>query len=192
MALPTGPIPLVAFDEPIEESWGDSVAQSLNNLTQLSDYVVWKPDSGVTFDATGSIGGMVDWFTVGGATPKQVTVPTWAEKPGSSAYAHFQICGIQYEPSPPSASPVSYLLEAKIGSITSRSVRFSGQAGWFGVQWSSEFLNIEDIAGGDRSIKIRAQKVGPATGTDKWRLFDQSDVAVWIIFRQPIQFYSGL
>src|SRR5262245_26264474 len=103
MALPTGPIPLVAEGEIIEESWGDSVAQSLNNLTELTDYITWKPDSGATFDATGSIGGMVDWFTVGASTPKQVTVPDWA----TSAFAFFQLTGIRYQPTSP-ANRITY------------------------------------------------------------------------------------
>lgn len=186
MALPTGPIPLVAFDEPIEESWGDSVAQSMNNLTELSDYRVWSPATGDHYDAVDTIGGMVDWFTVGGATAQQVTVPEWA----TNAYAHFQITGVRYQPT--DASPrLSYLLQAQIGSLAGRQVRFSGQPGWFGMSWSSEFPDIEDIAGGDRSVKIRAQKLEGDDG-ETWRLFDQSDVAVWIIFRQAIHFYPGL
>src|SRR5262245_17844903 len=117
MPLPTGPIPLVAEGEIIEESWGDSVAQSLNNLTELTDYITWKPASGVTYDATGSIGGMVDWFTIGGGTPKQLMVPTWA----TSAYIHYQICGVTYQPT--DATPrISYLLEAHVGTLTGRGV----------------------------------------------------------------------
>lgn len=186
MALRTGPIPRVAYDEIIAEEWGDSVAQSLNNLYELSDYVVWSPATGTTYDAVDSIGGMVEWFVLGGATPHQVTVPDWA----TDAYAHFQICGVRYEPTTAS-NRVSYMLQAKIGSLEGRMVRFSGQGGWFGMSWSSTFHDIDDIAGGDRSIQIKAQKL-EGSGTDRWRLFDQSDVAVWIVFKQAVQFYPGL
>ena len=43
MALPTGPIPRVAFEEIIEEDWGDSVAQSLNNIAESHDWLIWSP-----------------------------------------------------------------------------------------------------------------------------------------------------
>lgn len=180
MALPTEPIPLVALDDILEVSWGNGVAQSLNNLTQLTDYVTWKPASGVNYDADIGGTGMPTWFTIGGGTPTQIFVPDWA----TSAYAHFQICGVQYNPT--SASRVSMLLQGQIGSITGRQIRYSGQGGWFGLSWGSEFPSIETIAGGDRSIKINAVRV-EGTGSDRWRLYDQSDVAVWVVFKQAIQ-----
>lgn len=186
MPLPTDPIPLVAVGDIIEEDWGDSVAQSLNNLTEQTDFLTWKPASGVNFDATGTIGGPVLWFTVGGGTPEQLYVPQWA----TTAYVHYQICGVRHQPT--DAPRTSYLLQAHLGSLTGRGVRFSGQGGWFGMSWADEFTAIEDIAGGDRSIKIYAQKIEPATGTDQWRLFDQSDVAVSVVFKQAIRDYSGL
>lgn len=192
MPLPTGPIPLVAVGDIIQEDWGDSVAQSLNNLTEQTDYLTWSPAAGVNYDATNTSGGSVLWFTVGGGTPEQLYVPSWA----THAYVHYQICGVRYEPTTAS-NRVSYMLQANIGSLNGRFVRFSGQGGWFGMSWSDEFPDIEDIAGGDRSIKIHAQRIEaggatPGTGTDHWRLFDQSDVAVWVIFKQAINPYPGL
>jgi hypothetical protein len=179
MALPTDPIDLVALDDIIEVSWGNSVAQSLNNLTEQSDYVTWKPASGVNYDADIGGTGMPTWFTIGGGTPEQIFVPDWA----TSAYAHFQICGVQYNPT--TAGRTTYLLEAQIGSIHGRSVKYSGQPGWFGLSWGSEFAAIDTIAGGDRSVKINAVRT-EGTGSERWRLFDQSDVAVWIIFKGAI------
>ena len=186
MPLPTGPIPLVAVGEIIEEDWGDSVAQSLNNLTEQHDWVTWQPATGVNYDATGTTGGMVAWFTVGGGTPTQIYVPEWATK----AYVQYQICGVRYEPTTAS-NRVSYMLQASFGALTGRFVRFTGQGGWFGMSWGDEFLDVEDIAGGDRSIQIKAQRL-EGSSTDHWRLFDQSDVAVSVVFKQAIHAYPGL
>jgi hypothetical protein len=186
MPLPTGPIPLVAVGEIIEEDWGDSVAQSLNNLTEQHDFLTWKPASGVTYDATGTVGGSVAWFTVGGGTPEQLYVPTWA----TTAYVQYQVCGIQYQPVD-STPRISYLLNAHLGSLTGRGVRFTGQGGWFGMSWADEFTAVEDIAGGDRSIKIYAQKIEGDSG-EVWRLTDQSDVAISVVFKQAIHTYPGL
>ena len=75
MALPTGPIPRVAVGEIIEEDWGDSVAQSLNNQAQMFDQMLWTPPSSI--EATDSTTTWENWFRVGGSTA-EILVPDWA------------------------------------------------------------------------------------------------------------------
>lgn len=186
MVLKTGPVPRVATGEIIEENWGDSVAQSLNNLTELTDYVVWSPAGGDNYDADKD-GLMTQWFVMGGATPEQLYVPEWA----TNAFADIQICGVQNQPT--GGGRTGYLLQLRIGSLVGRQVRYSGQAGWFGLGWGSSFANIEDIAGGDRSVKVFAQRIENTGGADdRWRLNDQGDVAVRFMFTQAVDWYPGL
>src|SRR5262245_7614566 len=189
MALPTGPIPRVAYDEIIAEEWGDSVAQSLNNLNQMHEWVVWSPASGTSFLAeTGGL--MVNWFTVGGdSDPSIVTVPDWATR----ALVTYQINAVVQDPT--SAGRVSYLMRGRVGTTAGlgRPVRFSGRAGYFQCAWSDD-INVDPLDG-DRTIKIQAQRI-EGTGSERWKLFDESDVAVHLIFRNagggPANWYPGL
>ena len=184
MALPTGPIPRVALDEIIEESWGDSVAQSLNNLREATTWAVWNPAGGTEHLAeTGGV--MATWFTLGGTTAIEFQIPDWANQ----AFVAYSLAGVQYLPT--SASRTSYLLQAQFGTINGRQVRYSGQGGWFGMSWADQFTDIEAIASGDRVIRIRAQRV-EGTGTDRWRFFDQSDIAVHVSYFPSVNFYPSL
>ena len=179
MALPTGPIPKVAYGDIIEESWGDSVAQSLNNLTQLADWVTWSPTTGEVHKAeTGGVMGV--WFTVGGDTPKEVLVPDWAQ----TALVTYSITGVQQDPE--GAGRVTYLLQGQVGPEEGRTVRLSGRGGWFGMSWADN-LNVNPIEG-DRTIRIKAQRL-EGTGTECWKFFDQSDIAVWLVFSGAIRIW---
>ena len=184
MALPSGPIPLVATGEIIEETWGDSVAQSLNNLAQHNTWAVWNPGSGDEFLAD-TAGLMTNWFTVGGATPTDLFIPDWAEQ----AFVTYTITGVQYRPTSPGHN-ISYLLQAQFGPLEGRLVRFTGQGGWFGMSWADQFLSIEDAVG-DRHIRIKAQRL-EGSGSDSWAFFDQSDIGVDIRYYNPIDLYPGL
>ena len=184
MALPTGPIPRVAFDEIIEEPWGDSVGQSINNLYEAFTWATWNPAGGTEHLAeTGGV--MGTWFTLGGPAPIEFQVPDWALQ----AYVVYSLSGVQYLPT--SAGRTSYLLQAQFGTLNGRQVRYSGQGGWFGMTWADQFTDIEAITSGDRLIRIRAQRV-EGTGTERWRFFDQSDIAVSITYHGAIDFYPGL
>lgn len=190
MALPTGPIPRVAVDEIIEEAWGDSVAQSLNNLKEGTTWATWSPAAGVEYDAE-TAGVMTTWFTFG-AGDIEFQIPDWA----TQAFVLYSISGVAYGPvvSGP-AEPghrITYLLRAEFGTIQGRQVRFTGQGGWFGLTWADQFLDIEDIDTGDRVIRIKAQRIEGST-TDTWTLFDQSDMAVQILYYgNAIDWYPGL
>src|SRR5262245_58339980 len=75
MALPTGPIDLVAYDDLIEVSWGNSVAQSLNHLHERKDSGTWKPTAEIQAPTSGT---MTTWFNYGGGTGADLTIPDWA------------------------------------------------------------------------------------------------------------------
>lgn len=182
MALPTGPIPRVAVGDIIEEDWGDSVAQSANNLTEQFRWTTWSPPAGTTIDAEGA-GIMSTWFTVGGGTPEDFVVPDWA----TDCWVTIDINGITYNTG---TTRTSYLLQLQFGTITGRNIRLTGQAGWFTATWSSRFATIEDIASSTRNIKVNAQWLEGAS--TKWRLSDQSDVAVSVTYSTPVHSYPGL
>jgi hypothetical protein len=178
MALPTGPITRPAFDEVIEEAFGDSVAQSLNNITQLTDQILWNPPGGFTDDAE-TAGTMSLWFPVGGATPSTITVPDWASK----VFVRFELNGVHFV-----GANCTYKLQGQIGPTVGRSVRFTGQAGWFQCAWSDS-INVSSLEG-DRTVKINAQRVDPTSGTMHWQIDDQADIAVWMIFGTPVHEYT--
>ena len=193
MALPTGPIPLVAVDEIIEESWGDSVAQSLNNINQLVTWKSWNPAPGAEFFADND-GLMGTWFQVGAPDPTELVVPDWARQ----AFVTYTLSGVIYDP-PGTSTRTSYLLQAEFGTLQGRKVRFSGQGGWFGMAWTDQFLDIEDVAG-DRHIRIKAQRLEGTTGdagppmveASRWKFYDQSDIGVQITYYPPVDFYPAL
>jgi hypothetical protein len=172
MALPTGPIPLVAFDEIIEESWGDSVAQSLNNLNQADDRLLWTPDT--EYLATTSTTTWTNWFRVGGSSGV-ITVPDWA----GHVTAHVGINGIHDT----GAANDTYILRLKIGPEAGRSIRLSSPLplGWFPAMWIDR-LACSSIEG-DRSVWIQAMRTG---GADRFAVDNQSDVAVFLTFQGAI------
>jgi len=182
MALPTGPIDRVAVGDIIEEDWGDSVAQSLNNVTEMQTWTTWSPPGGTTIDAEGA-GVMSTWFTVGGSSPTDFVVPDWA----TDAWVTIDINGIVYSTG---TTRTSYLLQLQFGTITGRNIRVTGQGGWFTATWSSRFATIEDIAGTTRNIRVNAQQL--EGGSTRWRLSDQSDVAVAVTYGTPVHSYPGL
>lgn len=195
MPLPTGPIPRVAVGEIIEENWGDSVAQSLNNLTEMIVWRTWSPATGDEYFADND-GLMTQWFAfgAGGTDPLDFYVPTWAR----DALVTVTIAGIQYDP-PGATARTSYLMQTRLGGLTGKLIRYSGQGGWFGTTWSDRFLDIEDVVG-DRILKVFAQRLEgsagsagpPAVEASRWNLSPESDVAVSIIYSGGIRFYPDL
>jgi hypothetical protein len=168
MPLPTGPIPLVAYDEIIEESWGDEVAQSLNNLNQAHARVEWTPPSEV-LAPTGST--LAHWFTI----PPEITVPDWA----NHVTVTVQINGVHDT----GAGNDSYLLSAHVGPIEGRAIRMTAPVvvGWFPMNWG-DYLPCS-TAEGDRTIKIWAARIG---GSDRWAIDGSTDVFVGLYFHGAI------
>ena len=141
MALPTGPIPLVAFDTIIEESWGDSVAQSLNNLNQRRSWGEWHP-SGEDLAPTASL--MTLWWRFGGSAAVDLDVPDWA----TVAYVRVEMNGVYHTDTDRS----TYLLQLHIGPLTGR-IRHTGHAGYFAVSWATKLFAIQ-TATGDRRLSL--------------------------------------
>jgi len=183
MALPTGPIPRVAYDEIIAEEWGDSVAQSLDNLAQFMDQAVWPVDSGTEYLATaGTV--TTQWFVVGGATdPDEITVPDWAHH----VLARWELNGVQLQPASPSQT--SYILQGQVGPADGRGRvrRFTGRAGYFHLTWT-DYMPCDALSG-DRTLKVFAERV---EGSGQFKINDQSDVSVQLLFQGAVGWYPGL
>jgi hypothetical protein len=172
MALPTGPIPLVAFDEIIEESWGDAVAQSLNNLNQSFDRLLWKPTAEML--ATTSSTTWTQWFRIGGPTG-EITVPDWANK----VIVGVGINGIRAT----GTGDTTYLLAIQVGPEQGRSIRQTNTVapgGWFGVAWA-DLINCSAIEG-DRSVKVLAMR----TAGNQWAVDTNSDISLTMQFQGAI------
>lgn len=194
MALPTGPIPRVAFEEYIEEAWGDSVAQSLNNLAEASTQKLWTPDGIYTAPNSYSSTGDLDvWFRVGGPT-FEITVPVWATR----AVVNVQLNGLSLT----GVGDSSYDVQVQIGSTTGRRIRRTARQvnslvnpddrEWFGLNWT-DFLNVTDEVG-DRAIRILAG-LYRSWGTERrWVADNYSDVGVFVAFAaaDAINFYPDL
>ena len=154
MALPTGPIPRVAFDEIIEEDWGDRVAQSLNNLTRAADCIDLWTRRAAPRHRRHSTTMMTPWFRVGGGTPT-ITVPDWAtsrssptDLPASSTIR------------PPSPAATSYLLQADVGPIQGRLIRrHRPAAAGSACQWTDQYPRRRGRSKADRSIRVEANAV---------------------------------
>lgn len=196
MALKTGPIPRVAFDQIIEEDYGDSVAQSLNNMSEMHDQVFWTPDTDYLAPTTYAAPptDLAVWFTVGGSSPHTIWVPDWATR----ALTRVDLNGIRCQ----AIGEGTFDVQVQLGTVTSgRRVRRTGrqhdsytnadEADWFGVSWTDN-IDVTTIAGADRNVRILAGWYRNP-GTDKRWIVDQwSDVAVSIIYTPAIKFYGDL
>ena len=172
MALPTGPIDLVAFDDLIEVAWGNSVAQSLNNLKERREQQVWAPPSEILAPATAAPAlpaELPNWFRMGGASPLDITIPDWA----TTVIATVLLNGAR-DPTDNTA----YAVQVKLGTEFGRRIRQTGRNGYFGVIWGSEF-NVAGIAGDTVGVWIGA---GRLSGSGQWRVDGDSDVAITFDF----------
>lgn len=197
MALKTGPIPRVAFDQIIEEDWGDSVAQSLNNASEMHDQIFWNPAIGeeylapTTYSTTGDL---AQWFIVGGSTPATLWVPDWATRAVTRVDLNGIRCAAQGEG--------TFDVQVQIGTVTSgrrvrRTIRQTDaytnadEADWAGLSWTDN-LDVSSINGADRNVRILAGWYRNP-GTDKrWVIDRWSDVAVTVIFTPAVKFYDSL
>lgn len=178
MALPTGPIPRVAYDEIIEENWGDSVAQSLNNLTEGTDFIDWTPTAEML--ATTSTTTWTQWFRVGGASA-DITVPDWAHH----VIINLHISGIRATVS----GNTTYLITVDVGPTRGRLMRQTNSVapgGWFSYQWN-DHIPCSSIEG-DRGVKVMAMKVSG----NQWAVDTDSRVFLQMTFLGAIDWYPGI
>lgn len=163
------PIPMVAFDEIIEESWGDKVARSLNRLDEADQQLLWKPTGDIPAPTSGT---MTQWFRVD--PDAEITVPDWAHH----VLVNVGLTGLHEE----AAGDDTYVLQVVVGPTAGRTVRFTGRAtGWFAATWT-DYLACSSIEG-DRSIKINCARID---GDDRWIADVNTDVAVWFVFKGAI------
>jgi len=195
MALPTGPVPRVALDEIIEESWGDSVAQSLNNSGEQHSKLMWSalPSEILAPTTYSSSGDLPDvWFTVGGTGGPTITVPDWADR----ALAVVNINGISLG----AAGYSTYDLQAQIGDNAGRRIRRTARQvrtistaddrEWFGLSWTED-IDLTDP--GDRHIRIRAGR--RYSGDQRWAVDGSSDIGIYLTFLGEFGFagfYPGI
>jgi hypothetical protein len=200
MALPTGPIPRVAFDEIIEEDWGDSVAQSLNNLKQAYEHIIWTPDTQyVAPNSYSSTGDLAVWFRVGGSSA-EVTVPDWATR----AIVRVDLNGVGLVGGGSGSTDIvhgTYDVQVQIGSVAGRRIRqtihqvgtipLASDRDWWGVHWT-DYLNVDPVAG-DRAVRILAGWYRDPTVDQRWQIDGWSDIGVFITYTAAaINFYPGL
>jgi hypothetical protein len=179
MSLPTGPIPRVAFDEIIEENWGDSVAQSLNNLAQRTDYLEWSPTAEML--ATTSTTTWTQWFRVGGTTG-EITVPDWA----THVVIQLHISGIRATVS----GNTTYLVTVDVGPTRGRNMRQTNSVapgGWFSYIWN-DVVPCSSIEG-DRGVKVMMMRVGAG---NQWAVDTDSRVFLQMTFLGAIGWYPGI
>lgn len=184
MALPTGPISRVAYDEIIAEEWGDSVAQSLNNLSQFLDQAVWPVPTGSEFLAPIGPGAVPPWFVVGGDTdPDLITVPDWAHH----VLARWELNGVQLQPASPSQT--SYILQGQVGPADGRGRvrRFTGRSGYFHLTWT-DYMPCDALAG-DRTLKVFSERT---EGSGQFKINAESDISVQLMFQGAVDWYPGL
>lgn len=181
MALPTGPIPRVALDEIIEENWGDSVAQSLNNLAQRRDASNWKPTADINAPTAST---MTVWFNFGGGAGTDITVPDWAQ----NAYARMEINGVEDLGSPNG----TYDLQLFIGTTGGRIIRQTATSddGFFPIGWTDR-IDVSDLAGA-RKLIVKVAKVSGAAIAANWKISTNSDIAFDIEYSGAIDFYPGI
>jgi len=176
--LPTGPIPTVAYDQIIEEGWGDSVAQSLNNLGEAS-FLTW-PDpgsGGSTSIAAPTTSTMSVWLE-----PGNLYIPDWT---ASDAFIQTSVESVVEG----SSGPNTYELQLSIGGVTSgRVCRYtapvaSGQ--WFTVIWSC-LIPVSALTG-MQAVQILARRV---SGTGVWTATNETAVHVIPTFRDAVNWYG--
>lgn len=181
-ALPSGPIPLVAYDAIIEEGWGDSVAQSLNNLTERKGWLTYTPgDAGTpsTINAPTS-GAMTTWMEV-----TDLFVPDWA----TIALVHNEIASIHDG----SGGPNSYDVELSIGGLTdvagqTRITRHTAPVAaglWFTVVWAC-LIDVSTLSG-YQPVQILARRVA---GSGTWVADGFTGVAIEPSFMGAINWYG--
>ena len=179
MSFPTGPIPRVAYDEIIAEEWGDSVAQSLNNLRERNQRMLWIPDTeylASTSAAPALPSALATWFRVGGSGTT-ITVPDWAEH----AQMSIGINGIRQ-----TASSPTYAMQVQVGTQVGRRIRLSGRSDWFSASWT----DYVPVTGGDTvGVWVNASRLG---GTGQFAVDNVSDIAIVFLFDTAIQWYPGL
>lgn len=181
MALPTGPIPRVAVGEIIEENWGDSVAQSLNNLGERRDAGNWNPET--TYDTTTGAT-MSTWFNFGGSTATDLVIPDWA----TIATIRIEINGVVNSGTPNS----TYDLQMYIGTEGGRIIRMTAtsDSGYFPIGWTDRFADLP--APGDRLLKVQVAKVSGASPSGHWTIGTTADVYFDALYGGAIGWYPGL
>jgi hypothetical protein len=175
--LPTGPIPQVAYDQIIEEGWGDSVAQSLNNLEDVG-WLTWPaPGSGTTSIPAPSSSSMAPWLE-----PGTLFIPDWVTTDSLiRTVAESIVEG--------SSGPNTYELQLSIGGITSgRVCRVTAPVGsglWFNVEFSC-LIDVTTLSG-DQDVVILARRV---SGSGVWTATTETAIAVMPWFRGPVGWYG--
>jgi hypothetical protein len=178
--LPTDPIPQVAYGAIIEEGWGDSVAQSLNNLNQIS-FLTWPADppaGSSTPTATPTATSMSTWLEVG-----QLNVPDWL---AADALIQTSIEAVVEG----TGGPNTYDLDLSVGGITSGRISrltapvASGQ--WFTVVFSC-LIPIQTLTGW-QDVEILAHRV---SGSGVWTATAETAVAVIPHYRDPVGWYGA-
>lgn len=180
MALPTGPIPRVAFDEIIEEPWGDSVAQSINNMSQMFEQLIGAPDAET--DATESTTTFTNWFRFGGASG-EILVPDWAHH----LLAKVEIHGVRDEGG---GTPTTYDMRVVVGTVEGRVIRqcASAPAGHFSAQWT-DWLALDAGDEGTQGVWVQVKRV---SGTSHWTIDTDSDVGLFVTFLGAPGWYPAL
>lgn len=177
--LPTGPIPTVAYDAIIEEGWGDSVAQSLNNLGQGETFLTWPDDTGSEPDhAAPTSSSFSVWFT----PSQQLFVPQWA------GISFFQVSLESIYDT--TGGPSTYEVGITIGGVsTDRHILLTAPVAanlWFNLSWSC----LVDVSAldGSQTVQIVARRVA---GSSHW-VFGAPSSALWIkpTYQGPVQWYG--
>ena len=178
MALPTSPIPLVATGEIIEENWGDSVAQSLNNLKQRKDASNWKPTAEIQAPTAAT---MTTWFNYGGGTGTDLTIPDWA----TLATVRLEMNGVRNLGTP----NATYDVQLFFGTVPGRIIRVTAtsDAGWFPLGWTDQFASLPGA--GARKLLVKVAKV---SGGNRWTIDTDSDIAFDVDYGGAIGWYPGL
>jgi hypothetical protein len=184
-ALPVSPIPMVAYNGIIEEGWGDSVAQSLNNLSERKGWLTFTPgDAGTstTIPAPTSAS-MTPWITI--PAGNGIFVPDWA----TVALVHNEIAAVHEG----SGGPNTYDLQLAIGGATgvdglSRIVRQTSPVGanlWFPVVWSC-LIDVSALSS-YQSVEILARRVA---GSGVWTADGLTAVAIEPSYMGAIGWYG--
>lgn len=154
-ALPYAPIPTVAYDAIIEEGWGDSVAQSLNNVNEAEQWLTYPDESGTSIDIDAPTASTFSvWLS-----PGQLYIPDWA----ALTIVNTELASITEK----TGGPNTLELQLSIGGIVSdklcRTTAPVGAGQWFSVFWACR-IDVSTLTG-LQDVQIFARRI---SGSGTW------------------------